>query len=752
MKVGFLSYNQELNDIINKCTDMVSIHYDKNFSLESFLLCLIRTKSIRSLITKIDKNIMINGIDDGLVEYLKLIKSSPDYNMSNEDLLISADVKEIILDATSRINRKGASVVDEIDILVSILEYEKNNEKSFAKEILNINKITSENILTVLVSEKITEESSEKKSFDSSDFSKLDENISGLLTNLNEQAKNDFFEVIGRDKEISKAMQILNRKLKNNMVFTGDSGVGKTSVVMGIAQRINDRDVPPNLQGKIIYELDVPKLVAGTKYRGDFEERMKNVIEFAKNSENAILFIDEIHNLVSSGAGSSSSLDAANILKPALSNGDIKCIGVTTYDEYKKTISKDPSLKRRFQEVKVKEPTIEESFKIIKGIIESFEVHHKIKYTDEAIKTAIDLSVTYIKDRFLPDKAIDLIDEAGSLEGSQISGDGKVGKKNIQELISNNFNVPIEKIQAKSGKILKDLERNLKSKIFGQDEAIQSLYEKVLVSYAHLNPDNKTEGSFLFLGPTGVGKTEIVNQLSSELNRNLLRIDMSEYMEKHSVSKLIGAAPGYVGYEAGGILTDKVQRYPDSIILIDEIEKAHEDVQNIFLQILDNATLTDSKGESYDFSQTMIIFTSNAGSSAMLQRGIGFGAEEVNVSKSTEEVERLFKPELRNRIDNIITFNPLQKENIKLVVDKFLKPIVNKVKDNYNVNVSITAAAKDWLVVNGYDKKMGARPMSRIIEKNITTNLATMLIGGNNLKKKTIKIGIKNNKLSFNSQ
>lgn len=744
MDANFSNYKPELNDIINNCGKMVLSGYDE-FSLEIFLLFALKTKYVQNLVLKIDDSIDINKINNKLTDYIETKQKS---SKNQEDsLIISDDVKEIIFATTARINRNSAIYIDSIDIIISILEYEKVDGESFARTVLNESGITLKNLATMLVTEEISDHNNKISSISDE---QMNESIAGLLTNLNEKAKKDSFEIIGRDKEIAKAMQILNRKLKNNMVFTGDAGVGKTSVVNGIVQKINEGNVPPNLQGKIVYEVDIPKLVAGTKYRGDFEERMKNIIEFAKKNKNVILFFDEIQTLVSSGSSSSSSLDAANILKPALSNGDIKCIGVTTYDEYKKTIAKDPSLKRRFQEVKVKEPTGEESFMIIKGIIESFEKHHNVKYTDDAIKTSIDLSTTYIKDRFLPDKALDLIDEAGSLQGSLVDNNGKVGKKNIQELISNNFNVPIEKIQAKSGKILKDLERNLKSKIFGQDEAIMGLYQKVLVSYAHLNAEDKTEGSFLFLGPTGVGKTEIVNQLSLELNRNLIRIDMSEYMEKHSTSKLIGAAPGYVGYEDGGILTDQVQRYPDSIILIDEIEKAHPDVQNIFLQILDNATLTDSKGDSYDFTQTMVIFTSNAGAEAMLKRGIGFGAKEVNVSNSVADVEKLFKPELRNRIDHIITFNPLEKSNIKLVVDKFMEPIINKVKSNYNVNLSMTPSAKNWLVENGYDKKMGARPMARLINKEVTTCLASLLVESNSIKNKSIKISLKNNKLSFN--
>lgn len=748
-----LSYTEELEDILANLKLKLTSDYNE-LSLDLFVLEIIKSKHIQDIIKKINKDISIENIEKTLKEHLiKNNKLTEERDVKNFKIELTNSVLEVIFDSTARVNRRGSSRVDTIDMLLSILdlnlEQSPETEHCISKKLLLNSGINFSSFSDILKEEK--KENGENKDLKESSYkpTKTNKTLS-LLTNLNEKAKDDFFEVIGREKEIAKAMQILNRKLKNNMVFTGDSGVGKTSVVMGIAQKINEGDVPPNLKGKIIYEIDVPQLIAGTKYRGDFEERIKNIIEFAKKNKETILFIDEIHTLVSSGSGSSNSLDAANILKPALSNGDIKCIGVTTYDEYKKTIAKDPSLKRRFQEVKVKEPTVEESFQIIKGIIESFEEHHHVKYTDDAIKTAIDLSITYMKDRCLPDKALDLIDEAGSFQGSLLTEDKKVGKKQIQELISNNFNVPIEKIQAKSSKILRDLEKNLKSKIFGQDEAVQALYEKVIVSYARLNIETKPEGSFLFLGPTGVGKTEIVNQLAYELDKNLIRLDMSEYMEKHSVSKMIGAAPGYVGYEEGGALTDKVQRFPDSIILIDEIEKAHEDVQNIFLQILDNATLTDSRGEAHDFSQTMIIFTSNAGAEEMSKRGIGFGAPEMSLDKAESEVSRMFKPELRNRIDHIITFNPLEKSNVRLVVDKFLDPIRTKVKNEYNVDITITHNAKDWLVDNGYDKKMGARPMSRVIDKNVTTPIATLLVTSSNIKNKKIKIGVKKNKLDFN--
>jgi ATP-dependent Clp protease ATP-binding subunit ClpA len=739
------SYTEQLSRAIERVACFVSDKNYKEFTVEALLFELLNIDNVKLMLNDINQDLDISEIKKDIIAYLDKKNIEDNDQIPAGKFKLSKSIESIMFEATAIANKNGESIVTENDMLLSILSYKALNvEPLVAQVLLEKNDITFEKLESVFENQK---EINEKNKVDET-VVEIHKDLKGVVTNLNEKAKNNFFTVVGREKEIQKSIYILNRKQKNNMIFTGDSGVGKTSVVMGLAQRINEGTVPDNLQGKVIYEIDMPQLIAGTKYRGDFEERIKHVIDFAKANPNSILFIDEIHTVVSSGSSSSNSMDAASIMKPALSNGDIKLIGVTTYEEYKKTIAKDSALKRRFQEVKVSEPSIEESVKIIKGIIGSFEDHYELSYTDDAIKSAVELSVSYIKDRFLPDKAIDLIDEAGSIKSANMENDGKIGKKDIQSLIATTFNVPLEKIQSKSSKMLKDLEKNLKQKIYGQDKAVESLYEKVLISFAHLNRENKPEGSFLFVGPTGVGKTEIVNVLSQELNRDLVRFDMSEYMEKHSVAKLIGAPPGYIGMEEGGQLTEKIARSPDSILLIDEIEKAHPDVQNIFLQVLDNAKLTDSQGVSVDFSQTLIIFTSNAGSQEMSKRGMGFAAPTMDVDKSDGEINRLFKPELRNRIDNIIKFNPLDKKDVKLVVDKFMAPIIKQVEEKYHAHVQITAPAKEWLVTHGYDEQMGARPMARVIDKEVVVELSKLLLT-NSIKHKMIKIGLKKDKISF---
>lgn len=673
----------------------------------------------------------------------KIINDITEYSERNKEKLDTKEFYETLFDAKNQADKKSSSVITLDDYIVSLL----NMKNGFSSNILKQNGISVDGFLGKLnFSQNSKIKEMEEKSIDENFI--IDEKVSGFLNNINDVAKNNFFKVIGRDKEIEKSLNILNKKLKGNMILTGDSGVGKTSIIMGLAQKINEKDVPDNLKNKVILELNITKLLAGTKYRGDFEERINNVIEFAEKNENVIIYIDEIHTIVGSGLSSSSSNDAASLIKPALASGKIKCIGVTTYNDYKKTIAKDPSLKRRFEEVRVKEPNKEETFKIIKGIITDFEVHHQVNYTDDAIKTAIDLSVEYIKDRFLPDKAIDLIDEVGSKKSSNISEFKNIGKKEIQIYISDMYDVPLEKIQSKSNKIIKDLRKIIGKKVFGQDDAIELLHKKIVVSYAQLGTKDKPEGSFLFAGPTGVGKTEIVNQLSYYLNRNLIRLDMSEYMEKQSVSKLIGSPPGYIGHGETAMLTDAIIKNQDSIILVDEMEKAHQDIQNLFLQILDNAKLTDSQGNIVDFSKTMIIFTSNAGATEMEKRSIGFTeGGSIDVDKSDDEIERLFRPEFRNRLDAIVKFKPLQKDNLGYIVDKFMEPIVTKLKEEYNCKITLSKTAKDWLIENGYNIKMGARPMRRLIDDKIVFDLSLIMLS-ENIKNKEIKI-VYNNKIDF---
>lgn len=721
------------NDLKNIIMDAIVLQKQKlkDFSNEFVLIKILESELRENVFKNIYPKFNSKKIINETIEYIE--KNSKDLNKD--------DFYNTLFEAKVHADKKACGDITIDDFILSLLSI----KKGFSYNILKQNGISYGIFLNFLEDSKDKKIEEIEKSYNSEFI--IDEKVSGYLNNINELAKNNFFKVIGREKEIEKSIHILNKKLKNNMIITGDSGVGKTSLIMGLAQKINENDVPENLSNKVILELNITKLLAGTKYRGDFEERINNVIEFAEKNSNVILYIDEIHTIVGSGVSSTSSNDAANLIKPALSNGNIKCIGVSTYNDYKKTIAKDPSLKRRFEEIRIKEPNKEESYKIIKGIISEFEIHHKVSYTDDAIKTAIDLSSEYIKDRFLPDKAIDLIDEIGSKNSSNKEEFKSIGKKDIQLYISNLYNIPIEKIQSKSNKIIKDLKKIIGKKVFGQDEAIELIHKKIVVSYAQLGSNDKPEGSFLFAGPTGVGKTEIVNQLSYFLNRNLIRLDMSEYMEKQSVSKLIGSPPGYVGHGETAMLTDAITKNQDSIILIDEMEKAHPDIQNIFLQILDNAKLTDSQGNVVDFSKTMIIFTSNAGASDMERRSIGFSdGGSIDVDKSDNEIERIFKPEFRNRLDAIVKFKSLKKDNLIYIVNKFMEPIIEKMKNEYNCKITLSKATKDWLIENGYNEKMGARPMKRLIDDRITYELSLLMLS-KNIKNKEIKII--NNKDNF---
>jgi len=564
--------------------------------------------------------------------------------------------------------------------------------------------------------------------------------------NLNEKAKEGKIDpVIGREHEITRAIQTLCRRRKNNPLFVGEAGVGKTAIAEGLAQRIYEGNIPDQLADCIIYSLDMGGLLAGTKYRGDFEKRFKAVLKEVKKVPGAVIFIDEIHTLIGAGAATGGSVDAANLIKPLLATGDIHCIGATTYQEYRNVFSKDHALSRRFQKIDVKEPTVEETIKILRGLKKRFEKYHNIRYTDAALKAAATLSKRYITDRALPDKAIDVIDEVGAYQRiCPVSQRKKViNQRDIEEIVAKIARIPPARVSASDKEMLRNLECDLKMLVFGQNEAIDSLCSAIKLSRSGLREETKPIGSLLFAGPTGVGKTEVTAQLAKLLNIDLIRFDMSEYMESHAVARLIGAPPGYVGYEQGGLLTEAVNKSPHAVLLLDEIEKAHPDIFNLLLQIMDHGTLTDNNGVTADFRHIIMIMTSNAGTRSLEKSTIGFAKQSKDTSDSMEEIKRIFSPEFRNRLDAVILFKHLTEEVVSCVTDKFISELEVQLEVR-NVNIVISKSAKRWLSEHGYDRSMGARPMARLIEREIKKPLASELLFGkliNGGKARVIKTG-----------
>jgi ATP-dependent Clp protease ATP-binding subunit ClpA len=571
--------------------------------------------------------------------------------------------------------------------------------------------------------------------------------------NLNQRAAKGYIDpLIGRQDEVNRAIQILCRRRKNNPLLVGEAGVGKTAIAEGLAKLIVEGNIPQAMSNSVIYSLDLGALLAGTKYRGDFEKRLKDVLQQLTSKPHALLFIDEVHTIIGAGAASGGVMDASNLLKPLLANGQLKCIGATTYQEYRSIFEKDHALARRFQKIDIAEPSVEESFQILKGLKERFEAHHHVKFSIPSLHAAVELSARYLNERFLPDKAIDVVDEAGAYQNLLSPSKRKkmISVSEVERVVAKMARVPLQKVSATDKDVLRNLERDLKLMIYGQDKAIAVLSDAIKLARSGLREEQKPMGCFLFSGPTGVGKTEVTRQLAKILGIELLRFDMSEYMEKHSVSRLIGAPPGYVGFDQGGLLTEAVTKHPHAVLLLDEIEKAHPDIFNILLQVMDHGSLTDTNGRKADFRHVILVMTTNLGAAEMERPSVGFAKQE-HADESLAVIKRQLSPEFRNRLDSIIQFAPLELETIELVVDKFLVELEAQVSPK-GVTIDTDESARAWLAKHGYDKTMGARPMARLIEEKIKKPLANELLFGVLAKGGTLRIFAEDDELKIETE
>jgi len=690
------------------------------------------------------KGISIDSLKDDLNNHLnKNVVSKIDQQKPVQPTL---GFQRVLQRAVFHIQSSGKGVVKPINILVAIFS-EKESHSVF---LLNKYKLSRLDVVTYL-SHGPKNSSEDDKSIDNNEESNNElSSENEFLINLNNLVSNNKIDkIIGRKKEIERLVQILSRRNKNNPLLVGESGVGKTAIAEGLAYLISKKEVPSIMENTIVYSLDIAALIAGTKYRGDFEKRLKQVLSFLSKQDNPILFIDEIHTIIGAGSASGGSLDVSNLLKPALGKGEIRCIGSTTFQEYRGIFNQNQALSRRFQKIDVVEPTFDECEEILNGIKDIYEDYHDVKYSDESIKSSIELSSKYINDRFLPDKAIDVIDETGALLNINRKNKKtiKVSKNDIEMTISKITKIPEQTITTSDKKDLKNLEENLKRVIFGQNKAVSTLSNAIKLSRVGLRDENKTIGSFLFTGPTGVGKTEISKQLSEILGIDLIRFDMSEYMERHTVSRLIGAPPGYVGFDQGGLLTEAIVKSPHCVLLLDEIEKAHPDIFNILLQVMDAGQLTDNNGRKSDFRNVILIMTTNIGAELLSKRNIGF-AESSNESDAMNSLKRLFSPEFRNRLDETIQFNYLDKSVILSIVDKFLTKLQAQL-DKRNVEIQVSKKVIEWIADNGYDKEMGARPMERFISQNIKKPLVDKLLFGNLKSGGLIKLDIEKGELKF---
>ena len=699
-------------------------------TVEHLLVAMLNNPSAQEVLSACGAN--LESLKDELTSHIE--EHTPIVSGENDvDTQPTLGFQRVIQRAMLHVQSSGKKEVTGANVLVAIFG-EKDSHAVYFLHHQGIARLDIVNYIAHGIAKDNSEANESQASDESTDQTtqKKESALDSYAVNLNNlviEGKID--PVIGRDEEIERVAQILCRRRKNNPLLVGEAGVGKTAIAEGLAKKIVDGDIPEILKNTTIYSLDLGSLIAGTKYRGDFEQRLKNVLNQLSKKENAVLFIDEIHTIIGAGSASGGTLDASNLLKPALAKGELKCIGATTFNEFRSVFEKDHALTRRFQKIDIDEPSIPTSIEILKGLKKAFEKHHNIKFMNNAITAAVELSAKYISDRRLPDKAIDVIDEAGALQKILPKTKQKktITSKEIEEVIAKIAKIPSRNINKDDKNMLKNLERDLRAIIFGQDEAIEKLSTAIKMSRSGLLEDNKPIGSFMFSGPTGVGKTEVAKQLAYILGIELIRIDMSEFMERHSVSKLIGAPPGYVGFDQGGLLTEAVNKNPYAILLLDEIEKAHPDIHNILLQVMDNGFLTDSNGRKIDFRNATLIMTTNVGADTLSKSTLGFVNPNQNFFNEKSEIDKAFSPEFRNRIDAIVSFSPLKNDTILKVVDKFLMQLENQLHDK-KVEATFSSKIKSYLAANGFDEKMGARPMSRLIQNTIRKALADELLFG----------------------
>jgi ATP-dependent Clp protease ATP-binding subunit ClpA len=673
----------------------------------------------------------------------KLRRALEQFVEENTPLLDGDDAREtqptlgfqrVLQRAVFHVQSAGSKEVTGANVLVAIFGEQESHAVYLLSE-QNISRLDVVNYISHGISKVSGDESEDSEQEQSESVTETGDSerqpLENFATNLNEKAlAGNIDPLIGREPEIERTVQILCRRRKNNPLLVGEAGVGKTAIAEGLAKKIVDGNVPEVLSDARIYALDLGALVAGTKYRGDFEKRLKGILAQLKKEQHAVLFIDEIHTIIGAGAASGGVMDASNLIKPMLASGELKCIGSTTYQEYRGVFEKDRALARRFQKIEVAEPSVEETITILKGLKSRFEEFHQVRFTNNALRTAAELSGRYINDRYLPDKAIDVIDEAGANRRLQPESKRKktIGVNDIEAVISRMARIPARNVSRNDLGVLRTLDRDLKMMVFGQDEAIDTLASAIKMSRSGLGTQDRPIGSFLFAGPTGVGKTEVTRQLSQLLGIELLRFDMSEYMERHTVSRLIGAPPGYVGYDQGGLLTDAVLQNPHAVLLLDEIEKAHPDVFNLLLQVMDHGTLTDNNGRKADFRNVIIVMTTNAGAEALSRRSIGFNTAD-HSADVMGVLQRTFTPEFRNRLDAIVQFQALDQRTIANVVDKFIIELETQLEDK-RVSLKVDEAARSWLAEHGYDRVMGARPMARVIQDHVKKPLADELLFG----------------------
>ncbi|MRG72982.1 ATP-dependent Clp protease ATP-binding subunit ClpA [Alphaproteobacteria bacterium HT1-32] len=746
-----LSRNLEksLHNALSIATDA----HHEHATLEHLLLALTEDQDALSVLRACDVDVeeLRGDLQHFIEEELRDLVSP-----SLADPKPTASFQRVVQRAAIHVQSSGREEVTGANVLVALFS-ERESHAVFFLQCQDMTRLDATNYISHGIA-KVPGQSEERPLHGAEDEAgpddgkarKGEEALTEYCVNLNEKAKNGKIDpLIGRKTEVDRTIQILCRRSKNNPLYVGDPGVGKTAIAEGLARRIVNGDVPEVLQEAVIYSLDMGTLLAGTRYRGDFEERLKAVMRELEDMPNAVLFIDEIHTVIGAGATSGGSMDASNLLKPALASGAIRCIGSTTYKEYRNHFEKDRALVRRFQKIDVVEPSMDDAIKILAGLKPYYEEYHKVRYTAPAIKAAVELSARYINDRKLPDKAIDVIDEVGAAR--MLLPESKRRKtvtvKDIEDVISMIARIPPKSVSTNDRESLLNLERDLKLVVFGQDKAIESLSSAIKLARAGLREPEKPIGSYLFSGPTGVGKTEVARQLALTLGVELKRFDMSEYMERHSVSRLIGAPPGYVGFDQGGLLTDAVDQHPHCVLLLDEIEKAHPDLFNVLLQVMDHGKLTDHNGKSVDFRNVILIMTTNAGAAEMAKPAIGFAREE-RTGEDDDAINRMFTPEFRNRLDAVIPFGALPVEVVRKVVDKFVMQLEAQLGER-GVMIELTPKARDWLAKRGYDKSFGARPLGRVIQENIKRPLAEELLFGKLADGGVIRVKVKEDKLVF---